>query len=187
MRVTSILMAGAFALFANAQSTSVAPPTTTDTATAGQTSQQAEITRCINACTPGDVSCTSKCIAVPNPNEQQVNATNNCVANCPKGQGTEADNTKYAQCLDGCIGQYFFTASAGTPQPTGASGSGNNNGGSPSGTKSGSSSPTGTTNNQGGSATSGAPAGNTSNPAALLQVSGAAAGIVGFVAALMAL
>ncbi|KAK4465500.1 hypothetical protein QBC42DRAFT_13544 [Cladorrhinum samala] len=199
MRVTSILMAGAFALFANAQSqsTTSAAPTSTDPATAAQTSQQAEINRCINACTPGDVSCTSKCIAVPNPNEQQINSTNNCIANCPLGQGTESDNAKYAECRDGCIGKFYFTATAGVPPAQSTGGSGSNGGsgsgsgssGSGSGSGSGSSNPTGTTDGQGsGSASSsGAPASQTSNPAALLQISGAAAGVVGFAAALLAL
>lgn len=193
MRVTSFLMAGAFALFANAQSTTVAPATTTDPAAAAQSSQQAEITRCIDACTPGDVSCTSKCIAVPNPNEQQVNATNNCVANCPKGSGTEDDNNKYAECVQGCIGQYYFTAS-GTPQPTGSAGSGNGNGnsngngsGSGNGNGNNNENPSGTDGGDQPSETSGGAPAESSNPASFLQVSGAAAGLVGFVAALIAL
>ncbi len=69
MRVTSILLAGVFALVANAQTnTGVAAPTTTDAATAAQASSL----RCIEACKAGDVDCTSKCIAVPNPSVDQV-------------------------------------------------------------------------------------------------------------------
>lgn len=172
MRVTSILMAGAFALFANAQST-------TDSATSAQSSEQAKITNCISTCTAGDVNCISKCLDVPHPNEQQVNDTTSCVAACPVGQGTEADITRNVECRNGCIGQFFL-------QPTGAAGSGSGtNGGSGS---SGSPNPTGTSGNQPSGSSTGAPASQTSNnPAALLQISGAAAGVVGLVAAIMAL
>ena len=65
MRFASIIFAGALAVFASAQSP-------TSSARAALTSEQAAIDRCISACTPGDVNCTSKCIAVPNPNEDQV-------------------------------------------------------------------------------------------------------------------
>ena len=76
MRFTSIFLAGALALFANAQTTAGnAAPTTTDAATAAQNSEQAEMLRCIEACRAGDVTCTSKCIAVPSPNESQVRYT----------------------------------------------------------------------------------------------------------------
>lgn len=71
MRVTSILFAGVFALVASAQTTVNSTPTM-DPATAAQASNQAESLRCIEACKAGDVDCTSKCIAVPNPNEEQV-------------------------------------------------------------------------------------------------------------------
>lgn len=62
MRFTSIIVAGAFAMFASAQDTtgtsSVAPTAaTTDAA-------QASTIACLDACEAGDVTCESKCIAV---------------------------------------------------------------------------------------------------------------------------
>jgi hypothetical protein len=77
MRVTSILVAAGFALFANAQSSTESTPASTsvDAAQASQSAAQAEIIKCIEACNDGDVTCTSKCIAVPNPNESQVRLT----------------------------------------------------------------------------------------------------------------
>lgn len=74
MRVTSILLAGVLAFVANAQdaTTTDAAPTTTDPALAAQNSAQAAMIACIEACQAGDVDCTSKCIAVPNPDESHV-------------------------------------------------------------------------------------------------------------------
>lgn len=65
----------------------------------------------------GDVDCQSKCIAVPSPNTQQVNATNNCVAACPVGKGSAAENRDYEKCVNDCIGKYYYT-STGTPALT---------------------------------------------------------------------
>lgn len=53
-------------------------------------------------------------MAVPSPNTQQVNATNNCVAACPVGKGSAADNKDYQKCVNDCIGQYYYTTT-GTP------------------------------------------------------------------------
>lgn len=74
MRFTSILATAGFALLASAAgtATSAAPATSVDAATAAANSAQAEIQRCLGACKDGDVNCSSKCIAVPNPNEAQV-------------------------------------------------------------------------------------------------------------------
>ncbi|KAB5579887.1 hypothetical protein GE09DRAFT_418123 [Coniochaeta sp. 2T2.1] len=132
MRFTTILLTGLAAALASAQtteSTTVTTPTTLSTSTtadeAPAETSQSEITKCIDACTPGDVGCTAKCIAVPNPDPAAVNATNDCVAACPKGNGTAADNLAYQECVDACIGKYYFTATTGSPtggtspQPTG--------------------------------------------------------------------
>lgn len=115
MRVASIFFAGVLALGAAAQS-----PTQTNNAAEPTDPAQREIYRCLQACTPGDVNCESKCIAVPNPDVDQVNATNECVAECEQGDGSEAATNAYIQCRDGCIGQHFFTT-GGTPAPTGGS------------------------------------------------------------------
>lgn len=65
MRFTPLILTGLFALSANAQSG-------TTSASAPLNSEQAAIIKCIDACQDGDVSCTSKCIAVPNPSDQDV-------------------------------------------------------------------------------------------------------------------
>ncbi|KAK4136367.1 hypothetical protein BT67DRAFT_439365 [Trichocladium antarcticum] len=192
MRVTSILFAGVFALVASAQTTVNSTPTI-DPATAAQASNQAESLRCIQACKAGDVDCTSKCIAVPNPNEEQVNETNNCVTACPLGKGSEADNAAYEKCVSGCINSHYFTASAGTPQSTGGSSSGNGNGNS-NGNSGGSNNSngenagaSGTNGNEASGTASGAAATSSTGAAHMNHVSGAAAGLVGFMAAVLAL
>lgn len=60
---------------------------------------------------------------VPNPSGSQVNATNQCVANCDQGNGTAAANTEYSNCVQDCINENYFT-DTGTPAATGASGVG---------------------------------------------------------------
>ncbi|KAK1782118.1 hypothetical protein QBC45DRAFT_430359 [Copromyces sp. CBS 386.78] len=125
MRFTPLILTGLFALAANAQST------TTTSASAPVNSEQAAIIKCIEACQEGDVSCTSKCIAVPNPSDQDVNDTNDCVTACPKGTGTESDNAKYQSCVEDCIGQHYFSAT------TGAAGGGGANPTSPATTTTG--------------------------------------------------
>ncbi|KAK4105526.1 hypothetical protein N658DRAFT_122803 [Parathielavia hyrcaniae] len=195
MRVTSLFVAAGLALFANAQSSTEATAAsgTVDAATAAQTSAQAEMIRCLDACDPSDVDCRAKCIAVPNPNEAQVNATNTCVAACPQGNGTEADINAYSTCVSGCIAANYYTSSVGTPQPTGSSGngngsgSGNNNGGSDGD----SATQTGDSNTQETGTETGSAATSTSTGAAptagLMGVGSAVMGAAGFVAAIMAL
>ncbi|KAI1197515.1 hypothetical protein F5X97DRAFT_176553 [Nemania serpens] len=63
---------------------------------------------------PSDTKCRANCIAVPSPDDDSVNATTSCVAACPQGNGTAEDNDAYAKCVDGCIGQYYYTTT-GTP------------------------------------------------------------------------
>lgn len=197
MRFTTILFAGVFAVLASAQSTTTQATTTSvDAAQSSQQAAQDAMIKCIKACQDGDVACTSKCIAVPNPDTSQVNATNNCVAACPKGSGSATDNLNYQNCVDGCIGQYYYTTS-GTPKATGGSGSGS---GSGSGAGTGGGTGTGSGPSATGSAASGSASGSgsatgaaasasTSKAAAdVVQVAGsAAAGVLGFLAALLAI
>ncbi|KAK4181592.1 hypothetical protein QBC36DRAFT_201975 [Triangularia setosa] len=203
MRVTSLFLTGALAALASAQgtTTTAAVNTSIDPATAAQSSQQADILRCINACTPGDVNCTSKCNPVPNPGEKDVEATNKCVAECPKGNGTEADNLAYGNCYSACVSSYYYTATPGiAPKPSatgGASsgnGSNNNNNNDNSGNDDNNNNSDdgengdGTTNNQAGSpTTSGAPAGATTNAAVPGAVVGSGMGLLAFLGAVMAL
>lgn len=133
-----------------------------------------------------DVACTAKCVVVPNPDASQVNATNECVAACPQGNGTATDNLNYENCVSGCVGRFYFT-STGTPSPTDAAGS---NAGSGSGSG-GSSSVTGASASHTGSATGSAAgsASSTSSKAAadIVHVAGPAVGLLGLVAAMLAL
>ncbi|KAK3382994.1 hypothetical protein B0T24DRAFT_29807 [Lasiosphaeria ovina] len=196
MRFTSVLVAGVLAVVAHGQSTAGTTATTKSAAsnTSGATPEEASMVACLNACADGDVNCRSHCIAVPNPNAQQVNATNECVAACPQGNGTVSDITQYQKCTSDCIGKYYYTTQGGTPQPTsgagagagGSSGSGSSGGGSGGG---GSSSGATTTEGAGVSAT------GTSKPTtvpssaadALRMAAGSAVGVLGFMAALLAL
>ncbi|KAK3906810.1 hypothetical protein C8A05DRAFT_29357 [Staphylotrichum tortipilum] len=173
MRFTSILATAGFALLASAAgtATTVAPATSVDAASAAASSAQASILACLNACKAGEVGCTSKCIAVPNPNEAQVNATNTCVAACPQGNGSASETAKYSDCVQGCISANYFKPSSGTPQPTGSSNSGNSNSGSSGSNNNGGESASGT----GGAKASGTATGT----AASSSSSGAAAGIAG--------
>lgn len=63
---------------------------------------------------PKDTKCRANCIAVPSPDNANVNATTSCVAACPQGNGTAEDNDAYAECVKGCIGEYYYTTT-GTP------------------------------------------------------------------------
>ncbi|KAK5663253.1 hypothetical protein OQA88_3680 [Cercophora sp. LCS_1] len=189
MRFTTIVSASLLAISASAQS-SAAAATTTAAAAAPQNSQQAAIVACLEACKEGDVDCQSKCIAVPNPNEDDANATNNCVAECPQGKGTVEDNVAYANCVDGCIAKYYYTttgAGIGVQPTAGAGGRGTNPPGSGATgvSPSGSAVPTGTEGEKA-SGTAASGSSQTSNPAQGLSVAGSTMGFVGFLAALLA-
>lgn len=70
-------------------------------------------------------------IQVPAPNDKQVNDTTNCVAECPQGDGSEAQTQKYSECTQGCIKKYYFDSSQGATPSNG--GSGNSGSGASSG------------------------------------------------------
>ncbi|KAI0450677.1 hypothetical protein F5B21DRAFT_489994 [Xylaria acuta] len=122
MRFTPFIVAGLFAVAASAQSSSPAETGSATTTVASssvsidpaQSSVASQITQCLADCDPSDTKCRANCIAVPSPDTQNVNATTSCVADCPQGDGTAADNQAYADCVQDCIGQYYFT-STGTP------------------------------------------------------------------------
>ncbi|KAM5381059.1 hypothetical protein ACJZ2D_003174 [Fusarium nematophilum] len=109
MRFTSVFVAGALAAMASAQSrtASVSP------------AQQSQLD-CLDECDAGDVKCQSYCITVPSPNEKQVNATTECVANCDQGSGSEADTEKYRICVEGCVSDNYWKTIEGTPKETNA-------------------------------------------------------------------
>jgi hypothetical protein len=197
MRVTSIVLAAGLALFANAQTTTgnTTPSQTQDAASAAASSAQAEVLRCLNTCKPEDVNCRAACIAVPSPSDQQANATVNCVAACPIGKGTEADNNAFTKCTTDCVTNNYYDPNAGTPQPTGGSSSGGN-GNSDSGDDSndsngdstdGNDDATGTDDSEGTQTSDGPSPSQSTGAASLVGASSGVVGILGFVAAIMAL
>ncbi|KAI8629245.1 hypothetical protein F5Y19DRAFT_475810 [Xylariaceae sp. FL1651] len=158
MRFTSFIVAGLCAVAASAQSSTDSAPAATATsasASASASVSSVEMTgsattdavsstvvsssapaqttsaveMCLAACDPSDTKCRANCIAVPSPDNQNVNQTTSCVAACPQGNGTAADNQAYADCVNGCIGQYYFT-STGTPNPSTSGNAGSSNSGS---------------------------------------------------------
>ncbi|KAJ0107936.1 hypothetical protein J7T55_007148 [Diaporthe amygdali] len=193
MRFTSIIVAGAFALFASAQDTTA---TSSVTATAATTdAAQASELACLNACDAGDVNCQAKCISVPAPNGSQVNATTECVANCDQGDGSQAETDAYASCVQNCINDNYFT-SGGTPAATGGSGSSGSTASGASATATGTDSSDSSSSS--GSATSGSSSSSTSSgSSSSASASGSAAdsikvgmtglGLLGFMAAAIAL
>ncbi|KAH6998076.1 hypothetical protein BKA56DRAFT_566783 [Ilyonectria sp. MPI-CAGE-AT-0026] len=114
MRFTIAVVAGFAALASAATSVSIDPA-------------QSSYVACIDACDPGDVKCLSYCDVVPSPNDAQANATNNCVANCDQGDGSEKETAAYATCVQDCISNNYFKTSSGTPKETDSS-SGNSKG-----------------------------------------------------------
>jgi len=192
MRFTSILVAGSFAVAASAQST-----------TASIDPSASSVVACIDACDPTDVGCLSHCNPVPNPDMDQVIATNTCIGNCDQGDGTEAETQAYGTCVAKCITDNFYGTESGTPAPTGGSNSGGDSSSSPAETTSaggsqatdspsdtGSQAPTesGATPTSSGSSPSGTDSGSspTDTSAASLFAAGPAA-IFGAVAAVLAL
>jgi cobalamin biosynthesis Mg chelatase CobN len=143
-------------------------------------------------------------LQVPSPNGSQVNATTQCVADCPQGKGTAADNKAFGDCIQKCISGHYFVTSKGTPEATGSAGGSNaansNTASAPTGTDSSETStetgtetgpaPTGSaaTKSSGASGSktgSAAAQSSTHNAAPAIIASGSA--FVGVIAALLAL
>jgi len=87
--------------------------------TVTQTPAQSSTAACLKACNPGDVYCQAACEGLPTPDGTAVNATHNCVAACPQGSGTAADNAAYASCESSCINSLYYTASSSWASYTG--------------------------------------------------------------------
>lgn len=154
-----------------------------------------------------DNSLTEQLPQVPSPNEQNVQNTTKCVADCPQGDGSQAQTDKYSACVNKCISDNFYASSEGTPNPTGSPGNNGNNGSSASGsdaapTATGTgagASPSGTASGTGSSGSqttgSGSASGTQTGTGASATKTGAAAGLtvgssgafVGALAALLAL
>ncbi|KAI1754993.1 hypothetical protein F4782DRAFT_489592 [Xylaria castorea] len=114
MRFASFIVAGLFAVAASAQSSTTTAASSSVSADPAQSSAASALEQCLASCSPDDTKCRADCVAVPSPDVQSVNATTACVAACPQGNGTAADNEAYANCVQGCIAQYYYT-STGTP------------------------------------------------------------------------
>ncbi|KAL1872108.1 hypothetical protein Daus18300_004477 [Diaporthe australafricana] len=195
MRFTSIIVAGAVAVFASAQDTT---GTSSAAATAASTdAAQASSLACLDACDAGDVTCQAKCISVPNPDASQVNATTECVANCDQGDGSQAETDAYASCVQTCISDNYFT-SGGTPAATGGSGSSGSTASGASATATGTDSSDSSSSSGSGSSSSGSSSTSTSSSSSeSASASGSAAdsikvgmtglGLLGFIAAAVAM
>lgn len=86
-----------------------AQSTTTTTAAAVPTPPAiAALTKCIADCDAKDVNCQAECIKVPFPDAKAANDTTSCVADCDQGKGTASDIRAYTTCRDDCISQHFF-------------------------------------------------------------------------------
>lgn len=67
-------------------------------------------------CQANDTACIATCMGVPNPSEQQVGDTTECVARCDQGDGTAEATEEYARCSEGCISSFFFASGALSPK-----------------------------------------------------------------------
>lgn len=157
-----------------------------------------------------DNTLTEQLPQVPSPNEQNVANTTKCVADCPQGDGSQAQTDRYGACVNKCIADNFYVSSEGTPNPTGGAGNNGNNGSNgssasgsdaaPTATGTGTgASPSGTASRTGSSGSqttgSGSASGTQTGTGASATKTGAAAGLtvgssgafVGALAALLAL
>ena len=109
MKVTALLLAimalASAELIPRDNSTTVAssPPATTTWALT-----PAQI--CLQGCAAGDVNCQAACVGSAHPNSVQISETNDCIGKCPKGNGTYAESSNYASCLQACISSYYPTS-----------------------------------------------------------------------------
>lgn len=62
---------------------------------------------CAMSCDDSDVTCKAACLGNARPNASQVIDTNECVAKCDQGDGSDEDSIAYAKCADGCINSLF--------------------------------------------------------------------------------
>jgi len=144
MRFSATIIAGFVAVAAAAASTTVsgsapAVPTQTTSYTPAQVA-------CLDVCakktdTASKLACQAECFGNPAPTVDMVNKTTQCVAACPKGDGTPAATDKYTKCMNNCITAQFFSSTLGSngngaaATGSGASGTGSSNA-SPTGSSS---------------------------------------------------
>jgi hypothetical protein len=133
-----------------------------------------------------DICCQASCAKVPCPNQSQVNATTECAAKCPQGNGTAGDTAQYASCQSSCISSYFLTASGASTSSSGSAAT--NSAGSTTGSGE-TTSTDGSSASSGASPTASATGSSSSSKGAAdhLQLGVTSAGILGLVAMALAL
>ena len=77
----------------------------------------AEVQDCIDACPAADVGCKATCVGVPNPNEAEAIANNDCAEECDQGDGSPAETEAFAACLARCADTFILTT-GNAPAPT---------------------------------------------------------------------
>lgn len=60
---------------------------------------------------------------MPCPSQYQANATTECAAKCPQGNGTQSETEQYASCQASCVSSYFLSTGTAGPSATASSGS----------------------------------------------------------------
>ncbi|KAI5798890.1 hypothetical protein EDC01DRAFT_649628 [Geopyxis carbonaria] len=108
MKFSTVIFAAGFAAVAVAQSkvsSSIPIPTETSSYTPAQV-------KCLDGC-GSNLSCQAECFGNPAPTEEMVKATTECVAACPKGDGTVAQNERYSVCQSSCITKQYFASTLG--------------------------------------------------------------------------
>ncbi|ETI24201.1 hypothetical protein G647_03570 [Cladophialophora carrionii CBS 160.54] len=113
----------AFATAQNATTTETSLSSAGSSSAASSTASLSPQVICLQSCGSADVCCQAKCVGVPCPSQSQANATTDCAAQCPQGNGTASETEEYANCQASCISSYFLTSSA-TAAPTGTQTSG---------------------------------------------------------------
>lgn len=198
MRFSTVVV-GAFAAVASAQSSGSSTTTVTQTSvesvtqTYSLTPAQSSVISCYNRCDQADVGCLAKCNPVPNPSDDMVNKTHNCINDCDKGNGTETDIQNFTNCQNKCISDFYYDdKNGGVPQSgsNGASTTGSSEA-TTSGTASGSAATTAVTTltNSEGSATAtlSSAASTATETGAAAQLFGSSVALLGAVAAALAL
>jgi len=175
----------------------VAAQTSTESAASPQPTSAQQ--KCVTAC-KSDVDCAAKCLGNPAPTKDMVNATTECMAACPQGNGTAPETAKYAACQTKCINDQFLSNSGSSNSSSDSSssdsGSGSSNstatqttgsGSSESGTSDSNSTTTSTSKTGGTSSTaSDQPKTGTSSGASSFAISGII-GVLAVVSAAVAL
>ncbi|KAL1901679.1 hypothetical protein Cpir12675_000369 [Ceratocystis pirilliformis] len=150
------------ALFAFVAAVSAQTGTATSDAAPAETTLSSAQIECLKNCDDSDVNCRANCVMVPNPNDDQVNATTECVASCPQGNGTEAETQAYIDCSQDCVNKFYYNVVSGTPA-SGTQGSSGSDASSSAASSSVAATASGTSGSSSSSASSGSASGTSSS------------------------